>query len=95
MSESMHRKIGELIPGEIFNQIFLFGNFAKFIAYGAIKKGFPAERIHINDDIDKPCISALQIKQSCPPGELILLKGSRGVRVERILDCFKEGGISD
>ena len=94
-SEEIHSKIGELIPKELFEHVFLFGNYAKFTANGALKNNFPINRIHINEDINRPDISALQIKAFCKKGELILLKGSRGIRIERILDYFKEGENGD
>jgi UDP-N-acetylmuramoyl-tripeptide--D-alanyl-D-alanine ligase len=95
MSEKIHRKIGELISKELFDNVFLFGDYAKFTADAAIKNGFPAKRIHINDDLQHPDISALQIKCFCSTDELILLKGSRGVRLERILDYLEKGENSD
>jgi len=90
MSEEIHNQIGSCISPKLFNHIFLFGSFAKHTAEGAIKSGFPVERIHINEATDLPHISALQIKHFCSLGELILIKGSRGVRMERILDFFEK-----
>jgi UDP-N-acetylmuramoyl-tripeptide--D-alanyl-D-alanine ligase len=95
LSESQHRIIGEYFSEEIFDHIFLFGNYAKFTAEGAKSNGFPTDKIHINEDLDKPFISALQIKKFCKAGDLILLKGSRKTKVERILEYFPKGEVID
>ena len=89
-SEEIHYGIGQSIPKGLFKSIFLFGNFAEHTARGAVNDGFPMERIHINTDLSRPEITALQINEYCDAGELILMKASRGVKLERVLDFFKE-----
>lgn len=90
MSKEIHFQIGKSIPEGLFKNLFLFGNFAKFVADGAKSNGFPIERIHINTDLSRPDITASQVLQNSSEGELILMKASRGVRLERVLDYFKE-----
>ena len=88
MSEQIHLELGRKILREDFDNLFLFGNFAKLTARGAKENGFPEENIHINEHLSHPEISADQIRKYCNPGEIILMKGSRAIRLERILDLF-------
>lgn len=90
MSENIHYKIGKSIPSGLFKNIFLFGNLADDIARGAVDNGFPADRIHKNYDLSSPEFTVRQIKHYCKKGELILMKASRGVRLERVLEYFIE-----
>ncbi len=90
MSQSLHFDIGKSINQKEFNYIFLFGIESKNIMLGAIEGGFPSERIFFNDDISSPQKTAEQIRTNCPANEAIFMKGSRGMKLERILDCFKK-----
>ena len=89
-SASIHYEIGKSIPRELFENVFLFGNIAEDVARGAIENGFHNEKIHINDCLDRPDITALQIKEHCTHGELILMKASRAIKIEKVLDYFQE-----
>ena len=94
-SKSIHYKIGKNIPCDIFKQVFLFGRFADHTAKGAIDNGFNADMIHKNYSLDRPDITAKQIADYCKPGDLILMKASRAVRLERILEYFVKGAEGD
>lgn len=97
MSEQIHFEVGKMISPDEFNYLFLFGKEAKNIGLGAIHNGFPKERIFINTDLSAPQTTALRIREVCPLGEAIFMKASRGIRLERILDCFneKKGGKNE
>ncbi len=89
ISEDIHYQIGKSIDRGLFNSVFLFGNFAQHTKRGALDNGFPADRIHINTLLERPDITALQVKKYCTEGEIVLMKASRGIRLERILEHFK------
>lgn len=89
MSEDIHYQIGKSIQRGLFNRIFLFGNFAQHTKRGALDSGFPAEGIHVNTLLGRPDLTALQIKECCTEGEVILMKASREIKLERILEHFK------
>lgn len=91
MSERMHYQIGRIIPPSLFDNIFLVGNFVQHTASGAALNGFPFEKIHINQNPDRLDITVNQIKKHCQKGDLIVMKASRKLRLERIIDYFKEG----
>lgn len=90
MSNDIHYEIGKEISHSTFSNLFLFGNYTSFVRLGAIEGGFPPDRIFVNTDTSDPLLSAMQIRQNCNAGDMIFMKASRGLRLERILDCFTQ-----
>lgn len=88
MAEKMHYEIGKNIPKDVFSSIFLFGSFAEHTQKGAADAGFYKEAIHINRDLTNPIATANQICNFCNDGDLILMKASRAVKLERVLEYF-------
>lgn len=87
-TEEIHKKIGRLISNYPFHNIYLFGKYSSYTRDSAVENGIPTERIFVNEDICSPEITADQIKANYTEGEIIFVKGSRGVRLERILRYF-------
>ncbi len=50
--------------------------------------GDGCEAVHVADQAE----AARVLQERCRPGDIVLLKGSRGSRVERVLDLFASGG---
>ena len=86
--QDIHFSVGKLVRPSDFEHLFLFGEYAEFIYHGALENSFDKDKIFINSNLDRPDITAEQIKANCDENELILMKASRGVRLERILDYF-------
>ena len=86
--QDIHYRVGQLIKPCDFDHLFLFGECAEFIYRGALESSFDKDKIFINSDPKRPDITAEQIKANCDKDELILMKASRGIRLERILDYF-------
>lgn len=86
-SEELHRRIGERISPSVFTNLFLYGSHARYIMLGALENGFPINRIFCNlsDNIN---YSARKILDSSVDGEIILLKASRKMKLERIIDII-------
>jgi UDP-N-acetylmuramoyl-tripeptide--D-alanyl-D-alanine ligase len=84
----IHFRVGKLVKPSDFKHLFLFGNYAEFICRGALENSFEKNKIFINPDLKRPDITAGQIKANCDKDELVCMKASRGVRLERILDYF-------
>ncbi len=91
-SEVIHKELGKTIAKYNFYNLYLFGNYSKNIFEGATEAGFPEKRIYLNDDPTRHDITAQQIRDNHTRGEIILMKGSRGMKLERILEKFE---ISD
>ena len=88
MSDEIHFEIGRAISYKTFSNLFLFGNHISNIRLGAIEIGFPPGRIFVNSNATDPLLSAMQIRQNCHTNDTIFMKASRGLKLERILDCF-------
>ena len=90
-SEEMHRKIGMLIATIGINALFLQGDFSKVTAAGAIEGGLSPENIFSLSGEDN---SIHYLKENLKKGDWILVKGSRGMKMEKIVDriCENFGG---
>lgn len=95
LSNEIHYEIGKSIDHRKINNIFLFGEAARIIGIGTLENGFPIDRIFINTDLAMPDITAGQIISHCSPGEHILFKASRAIRLERVIEHIKKEGGTD
>ncbi|MFZ3104827.1 MAG: UDP-N-acetylmuramoyl-tripeptide--D-alanyl-D-alanine ligase, partial [Smithella sp.] len=91
-SEEMHRKIGMLIATIGINALFLQGNFSRVTAAGAMEGGLSPENIFFlsneNNGIN-------YLKENLKKGDWILVKGSRGMKMEKIVVQICENFGSD
>ena len=83
-TEEEHRNIGKLLAEEGYSVVFTFGDAATFIAKEAKKAGLITyrckshlEMVNLYEDIREK-------------GDVILVKGSRGLRMERVVEELKE-----
>ena len=83
-SEEAHREIGHLLAEEGYSVVFTFGDAAAFIAKEAKKAGLTTFR----------CNSHLEMANAYSDirekGDVILVKGSRGLRMERVVEELKD-----
>ena len=87
-SEEIHEEVGRLIDSLSFENLYLFGECAEYIRRGALSVEFPESRIFVNKNPDDPHTTAKEILRRTEKGELILFKGSRKVRLERIIEIL-------
>ena len=82
-SEALHEEIGTLVADANIHKLFLKGELTKALAAGAIRRGFPVEKILFFDD-PQEVIASLQnrLKQ----GDWILIKGSRKMKMEAVAE---------
>lgn len=76
----LHREVGTLVA-ERADWLFTLGELAREIATGAADHGLPGERIVSADSVEKLLERLRPVLQ---PGDRVLIKGSRGMRMERI-----------
>jgi len=76
-----HEEVGKLVAG-IADILVTVGDKGKFIADGAEKHGFSKKNIYSFADSDE---AVKNIKDIIEPNDLILIKGSQSVRMERIV----------
>jgi UDP-N-acetylmuramoyl-tripeptide--D-alanyl-D-alanine ligase len=77
----MHRKIGMLIATIGVNALFLQGDFSEITAAGAMEGGLLAENIFFLSEKEKGIV---YLKKHLKKGDWILVKGSHGMKMERI-----------
>ncbi len=82
-TEEAHRAIGEKLVG-VAGMIIVVGPRAKFIAEGAIDKGFPQKEIY---SFDSSKTVAKFLTGIIEKGDIVLLKGSQGIRLERATEA--------
>jgi UDP-N-acetylmuramoyl-tripeptide--D-alanyl-D-alanine ligase len=75
--------VGELRP----ESLYLLGSFAGRVREGAMEAGMQPERIHCCANAEEIAVSLRYILR---PGDLMLVKGSRGMRMERIIHLLNE-----
>jgi UDP-N-acetylmuramoyl-tripeptide--D-alanyl-D-alanine ligase len=80
---SLGRHIGKANP----DLLYLVGNFSRDIRDGALDAGMRSGRIYCCDDAEE---IAASLKHTLRPGDLLLVKGSRGMRMERVVQRLME-----
>jgi UDP-N-acetylmuramoyl-tripeptide--D-alanyl-D-alanine ligase len=82
-SEEWHEEIGALLADADIQDVFLKGSLTKALAAGAIRMGFPAERIAFFDD-PQQVVSSLRSRLK--KGDWVLIKGSRKMKMEAVAE---------
>lgn len=90
-----HRACGEALPG-VVDYLVAIGDEARYYVEGAIRSGMPAENVYYFDaDVENASeleaakrAAADLLKQQVHSDDLVLLKGSRGMRIETMLDML-------
>jgi UDP-N-acetylmuramoyl-tripeptide--D-alanyl-D-alanine ligase len=85
-TEEEHNIVGEKISG-VANILVVVGPRARFIADGAIEKGFPKNEIY---SFDSSKTTAKFLEGMIEKGDVVLVKGSQGVRLERAVEAIME-----
>src|SRR5262249_55551370 len=84
-----HRELGVRAAAAGLDALFLMGTHAARVREGATASGLPAERVQIFDTHDA---LAQTLRAMLRPGDLLLLKGSRGAALERVLQGLGPAG---
>lgn len=90
-----HRASGEALA-DVVDYLVAIGDEARYYVEGAIRAGMPAEHINYFDaDVENSeelesakRAAADLLKQEVKSGDVLLLKGSRGMRIETMLDML-------
>src|SRR5579872_866397 len=87
-SANLHRQAGRYAASQRIDCIVAVQGDAVQIANGAIAAGMPASQAHFFADSSA---AAVFVAELVKPGDLLLVKGSRGVKMERIVEglCAK------
>ncbi|MDR6880163.1 UDP-N-acetylmuramoyl-tripeptide--D-alanyl-D-alanine ligase [Bacillus sp. 3255] len=82
--ERFHREIGAMLSPERADYVFTFGRLGRFIAEEAAGR-FPKERVRAFDDKEQLAGELAAVAQ---PDDLVLVKGSRGMRLEQVVNAL-------
>jgi murE/murF fusion protein len=90
-SAEAHEKIGREAAELGYDQLALVGNFANHLTEGARQAGMAAERIHLFADTGAMAAWLLGeiMQEKIKAGDWLLLKGSRGMQVEKVLEAVQ------
>jgi UDP-N-acetylmuramoyl-tripeptide--D-alanyl-D-alanine ligase len=88
-SEALHRAVGRSLPGGPWQVVVTVGACARWIADEAVAGGFQVKHVYCYDDAAAAAAAADVWTQ---PGDTILLKGSRGVGLERVAAALVAAG---
>jgi len=84
----LHRDVGRFAAGAGLSLLVCFGTRARALGEGAQEAGLSAESVECVDDAQE----AVRLVQSrARPEDVVLVKGSRGMRMERISDALIGG----
>lgn len=81
-SSSEHKRLGQMVP-PIAKRLITVGVRARKFADGALDAGMPEENILQYDGARR---AGRELQNFIQPGDVILIKGSQGVRAERIVE---------
>ncbi len=84
-SENAHEEIGKEVGRKLFDGLFCFGEESKAIKRGALLVGMKETVYHSNDKEEV----ASQLKSVLKPGDTIIFKASRGMKLEEIIEIYK------
>ncbi len=89
-SRLMHDQLGQYAAQMNVERLYCYGEMAETIAEAAIKKGIRAENVYVCRDLGAPHRMAEMIAGSIEEGDVLLVKASRGVAAEKVLNELKE-----
>lgn len=84
-AEDLHREIGALLAEHHFDYVIGVGPLSQFAVDEALKKGYnPSKIFKVSDSLEagKKCLK--EVSQ----GDTVLVKGSRGMKMEKVIECF-------
>jgi len=88
-SRLMHDQLGRYAAQEKVQKLFCYGSMADVVAEAAIKNGIRADNVFVCADLTDPDAMAEMIKKSVEPGDVLLVKASRSMHAENILESLK------
>ena len=85
MALKAHNDVGKYVARKGIDDLFTVGNKGKDIAHGALEAGCEPDRVfHFKDNIE----AGKFIKSFVKPGDVIVVKGSRSMKMEEIVDVL-------
>ncbi len=89
-SRLMHVQLGQYAAQMQINKLFCYGMMADIVAESAIKRGIRADNVFVCLDTRDAQGMADMILQTLRTGDILLVKASRGIQAERIIEFMKK-----
>ena len=86
LSEASHRELGQQVATLGIDRVWLTGPHAEVVAEGARQAGMPASHIQC---FDSPLTLADALGGALSPGDVLLVKGSRGMKMEQVVTSLR------
>jgi UDP-N-acetylmuramoyl-tripeptide--D-alanyl-D-alanine ligase len=87
----LHRRAGSLVSLLELGLLVAVGDHAESVRQGALDKGFPPERLRTYPDAAS---AAREVGALLEPGDTVLIKGSRAMAMERIVESLELVGAA-
>jgi UDP-N-acetylmuramoyl-tripeptide--D-alanyl-D-alanine ligase len=87
-ADEAHARIGRRAAELGLDALFALGAHAAGIADAAVRGGMPEERVHVGAD---HADIAAQVRSALQPGDWVLVKGSRAMQMERVVEALAQG----
>lgn len=84
-SAAEHERVGELAARLRVDRLIVVGKEARLVAIGATREGVEPERVTVCDTLDE---AASAVRALAQPGDVILIKASRAVGLDRIAESL-------
>ena len=84
-ASKLHFEIGQMIPENNFDLLLTIGKYSKEIRKGAISRGLRREKAVHFETIQE---LALFLSEHLGIDDVVLVKGSRGMRLEKLVDAL-------
>ncbi len=89
-SRLLHDQLGQFVAQLGIEKLYCYGSMAETVAEAAIKKGVRAESVYVCTDLSMPEAMAEMIADNAEEHDVLLVKASRGVRAERVIEELKK-----
>jgi UDP-N-acetylmuramoyl-tripeptide--D-alanyl-D-alanine ligase len=87
-SRPQHLKLGQAVARARIDAVYLLGREADGVRHGALRGGMPAKNVIVAKDHSK--LAGL-LRRRIKKGDWLLVKGSRGMQMEKVIEKLKTG----
>ncbi len=87
--KDFHKAAGKTAAQNRIDLLITVGPLAKYMVEGALDSGMALHNIHSFNDSEE---AAREIRSLLKENDIVLIKGSRGVKIEKIVNVLKKGG---